>query len=177
MDTLWRAVVLLIVVGLPLALPMSTRGHAIPFIPIETAEDFAQHQLFVKCQPIWANIQEPSPEAQEVGLTKHMLENLVKSRLRASGIYADPTKTGNSTKVSGWIEVEVRSVGEITNVRMVFVKFLYDAFSGLTGPSDTWAHNQPLLTRQGDPEVLLGLTRFMLELFLKAFFDVNQVAC
>ena len=144
---------------------------ATPFIPAKTAEDYLRHQLFVGCQPIWTSIQEPSTEAQKAGLTKQLLEQVVRARLRASGIYAESQVT------PGGLEVEVRSGRTVTSVHVVFLKFLYDPISRLTGLSETWEQDRVLLTTQGNRERLLGLTATMLEDFLKAFFDVNKPAC
>ena len=163
--------------GLSLVLSNGASVGAVPFIPARTVEDLKRHQLFVECRPIVANIGKLSTEVQAVGLTKSMLEHAVKSRLRASGIYADSTKTGGSTKVPAWLEVEVRTVGDISNVHLAFVKFFYDPLSGLTGPAETWTHTQPLFTKQVNGEALLFGIKLRLELFLQAFFEVNESAC
>ena len=142
-----------------------------PMTPTVTAEDHLRYQLFVRCRPIWMEIQEPSTEAQEAGLTKLMLEKVVESRLRASGIYA------NSKVTPGGIEVEVRSGSTITSVHLVFLKLLYDPSSRLTGISETWTQDRVFLTKHGNREIVLALTASLLENFLKAFFEVNGPAC
>lgn len=166
---------------LSLALGLVLCGNALvgaaPFLPTTTPEDLRRHQLFVECRPIAANIGTLSPEIQAVGLTKQMLERAVELRLRASGIYAGFTKTGGLTKIPAWLDVEVRTVDDLSQIHMAFVKFFYDPFSGLTGPVETWTHTRPLITRQANGEALLFFTKLMLELFLQAFFEVNEPAC
>ena len=174
MRSIRRAAVVLFWFGLPLFTCNSVvalDAHFDQMTPTATAEDHLRYQLFVRCQPIWMKIQEPSTEAQEASLTKLMLEKVVESRLRASGIYA------NSMVTPGGIEVEVRSGSTITSVHLVFLKLLYDPSSRLTGLSETWTQDRVFLTKHGNQELLLTLTANMLESFLKAFFEVNGPAC
>ena len=170
MRSLRRAAVVLFWLGLPLfAYDNSVASDA--FTPPTTAEDYLRYQLFVRCQPIWMEIQEPTTAAQEAGLTKRMIEKVVESRLRASGIYA------KSKVTPGGIEVEVRSGSTITSVHLVFLKLLYDPASRLTGFSETWTQDRVFLTKHVNRDMVLTLTASILESFLKAFFEVNEPAC
>ena len=128
-------------------------------------------QLYVnRCGPIglevYANI------AEEIGLTKELIETAARSRLRATHLYGAETEPVSGILV---ISVVVASWGKtVLHYQMWFEKHQQDEMSRLSGWSPTGWMRGALVPHNNDARSAIAAT---LDEFLDDFLRVNECIC
>lgn len=164
-SRLTRAALLLS--ALALSLPASgARGATVE----ESKNRIARFELFVDCRPMRLVVENLSPDASKIGLTKEAIRAAAESRLRSARLY-------HSIRSAPYLYINVNVVGRGFSIRLDFRKDVYDPLSGNTGFAITWnTGGAGTHGGSGANYILSAISRHM-DKFLVEFLRVNEKAC
>ena len=114
-------------------------------------------------------VEELSPSANSIGLTKERLQFAVESRLRGARLYSEERR-------APYLHVPVTIGGGGYSVAVTYNKRLFDPVSNQSGVASTW-HASITGTHGGDPEFVVSTLSELLDEFLTEYLRVNDPAC
>ena len=114
-------------------------------------------------------IEEMSPDAKKIGLTKEAIQAAVESRLRSARLY-------KSGPLKPHIYVSVNVLRKAFSISLEFKKPLYDRFSDETLDAPTWQKGV-VGTHGGSKGYILSTISEYMDRFLVEFLRVNEDAC
>ena len=129
-------------------------------------------ELFWGCGAIMRLVVEDlTPDAAEIGLTKERIETLAETRLRAARLYDE-----RENRVLPHLYIHVHVVGEAFSLRVEYRKWLADPQSGHMGPVATWSLGG---TGEHNGGNVLPLNHLSDEIdrFISEYLRVNETAC
>ena len=133
-----------------------------------TAQNFG---LFNNCETMGLSIGYPmnNDVAEEMGLTRESIENLVEIRLRAARLYDD--------ELGGpYLYVIVFVVGSAFNIDVEYKRWVRVVDTGAEGIAPTWDTGS-VGTHARDPKFILGTLSGLIDDFLLAYLRVNEESC
>ena len=134
----------------------------------ETPSPVDRFALFSDCQPMNLLVEEMSPDASEIGLTRESIIAAVESRLRAARLY--------DAETTHHLYVNVNVVGPAFSHSLELKKLVYDLSSGTPLPATTW-RTGATGTHGGNAGYILSGVSEAMDRFLVAFLRVNETAC
>lgn len=136
-----------------------------------TVKDYREYQLFVRCERVKPRVSQIMGDVEAHGLTMAEVEQAFVTRLREARVATE------NEGVPWRLTVEVRSDKQVTSVKLVFMKVLYDPITRFVGFTDTWWQERVFLTSEDIRETALTALARLLDLFLQDFRLANASAC
>ncbi|MYA33279.1 MAG: hypothetical protein F4164_06370 [Gemmatimonadales bacterium] len=129
--------------------------------------------LFTDCASLWFMPTVSDPD-DELGLSLDRVRTLVRSRLRAAGIYQDADPEHATASRILWVRVTV--IGRAWKIRMHISTFFPDPLTDRQLVLEIWSHEN-FGTHGGDPGFVLGLLSEGVDEFIDEYLRVNEEAC
>lgn len=143
---------------------------SVPCAVADTSKErITRFKLFSNCSPMDIVIEDLSPDAKKIGLTKAAIQAAVESRLRSARLY----KPG---PLKPHIYVRVSVLRFAFSISLQFKKPLYDRFSDHTFEAPTWEKGF-IGTLSGSQGYILSSISELMDRFLVEFLRVNEDAC
>ena len=129
-------------------------------------------ELFAKCEPMGFGVEDLSPDASEIGLTRQSIQYAVESRLRSARLYGSAQKDHS-------LHINVHVAGGVFSVLLEYKKDVSDPWSGEIGRTATWKSGSVsrLNAHGGDASYILSVVSQHMDKFLTEYLRVNEGAC
>ena len=140
----------------------------------QVISDLDRFQLFNACRPMELVVENLTPDAQAVGLTKERIQLAVESRLRAARLYTESMEKANRAYL--YINITINVVGRAFNTAVKYKKWVIDLENNSNGPATTW-NTGSTGTYGGDAGFIIQDLSSHLDRFLAEYLRVNESAC
>ena len=139
-----------------------------PPISLSDSERFT---LFNVCRPMKLVISGLGDSDPAIELTEERIRVLAESRLRSARLY-----TENPEKYDGVLFIDAKAVSEAFNLRVAYLKTLFDPATLVEQRSETWIAGS-YGSHFNDPEVVIQKLAAKMDLFLVEYLRVNEAEC
>ena len=133
-------------------------------------------KLFNRCKPmgltVELTVEDLSPDATKIGLTKESIQAAVESRLRSARLY--DSEAAGTADTDLYVNVMVLSSAFF--VELKYRKPFHDLLSNQSGWATTW-HDGALGTHGKNAGYILSAIAKYMDRFLVEFLRVNEKAC
>ena len=134
------------------------------------SEGVPRFQLYVACQPIHVIVEEQTPDAKEIGLTRTRIMAAAEARLRAARIFSE------KMTAPFFLHIQVVVARQAFHVQLSLMKRVMDYFSLKDNFAYTWKRDA-IGTHVTDSMYILSNLSMLLDEFIAEYFRVNQDAC
>ena len=140
-------------------------------VQAQAISDRDRFKLFNACRPMKLVVENLTPDAQAVGLTRERIQLAVESRLRAARLYTESTEKANDT----YLYVYIHVVGHAFTIIVSYYKLVTDLVNNSNGLATTWIA-EGTGTSEDAGFIIQGLSGHLDE-FLAGYLRVNEPAC
>ncbi len=141
-------------------------------VQAQAVSDRDRFELFNACRPMMLVVEEISPAAQTVGLTRERIQLAAESRLRAARLYTESREKENYASL--YINISV--VGRAVDISVWYVRWVTDLANNSNGPAITWTTGG-IGTHIHDADSIIQNLSGHLDRFLAEYLRVNEPAC
>lgn len=127
-------------------------------------------QLYTNCERMNLVVENLSPDAAKIGLTRRQIIAAVESRLRSSRLYSNDLK-------GVYLYVRVNVVGSAFDVLLTFSKTLHDPISKLDNYAETWKRGFTGTHGRSGGGYIVSSVSLLIDEFFVEYFRVNEKAC
>lgn len=141
-------------------------------VQAQTISDWDRFRLFNACRPMELVVEDLTPNAQAVGLTRERIQLAAESRLRAARLY-----TGSREKANrAYLYINIHVVGRAHKISVQYKKWVTDLATNSNGLATTW-NTGSTGTHGGDAGFIIQDLSSHLDEFLAGYLRVNESAC
>ena len=141
-------------------------------VQAQAASDWDRFKLFNACRPMELVVENLTPDAQAVGLTRERIQLAVESRLRAARLYTGSWEKANRA----YLYVNINVVGRAHNIAVRYRKWVTDLVNNSNGLATTW-DTGGAGTHGRDAGFIIQHLSSLLDEFLAGYLRVNELAC
>ena len=127
-------------------------------------------ELYVNCQPVHVIVEDPTPDAQEIGLTKTRIMTAAEARLRGARIFSE------KMTAPLFLHIHVSVARQAFHIGLSFSKVVVDSFSLKDNFASTWTRDT-VGTHTSDSSYILSRVSELIDQFIVEYFLANQAAC
>jgi len=143
------------------------------FVTSTEAQEFDERDRFAlwnNCRPVDLQVEDLPKDAVEMGLTKEVITNIVRSRLRQAQIYS------SDDTLPHYLYVNVHVVGQAFSIDIHYGKMVEDPVSGMRGLATTW-DTAGAGQHGGESTYIRSWISNYTDEFIDEYLDVNESAC
>ena len=154
----------------------------VPVAPLARSAsiELQRFELYTACQPVRLVVENLSPDASDIGLTKSDIITTIRSRLRGARIYsADPNGYPylyvhvSNLRISN---VEGINMGGAYNIEVSLNKIVADLETELIYPTQTWQRGMIGYHGRYNNNIRQVIGEYI-DLFIDEYLAVNESAC
>ena len=138
----------------------------------QAVSDWDRFKLFNACRPMELVVENLSPDAQAVGLTRERIQLAAESRLRAARLYTESREKANRA----YLYITIHVVGRAHDITVKYSKWVTDLATNSNGYAATWDTGSTG-THGGDVGSIIQSLSGHLDRFLAGYLRVNEPAC
>ena len=145
-------------------------------VQAQVVSDWDRFGLFNACRPMELVVENLSPDAQAVGLTRERIQLTAESRLRAARLYTGSWEKANRA----YLYVNIHVVGRAHRITVKYKKWVTDLVNNSNGPATTWDTSGTGIHGEdagiSSNFIIQNLSSYLDE-FLAGYLRVNEPAC
>lgn len=140
-----------------------------PTYAADKISDLDRFKLWNRCKPVRLLVESMKEDAQDIGLTKEMVEVAVRSRLRGAKLY--------DAKTLHYLYVNVNVVSNAFSLDLELTKVVYDSVSRQSSYAATWGIGSAGIHERTGADFILSAVAQKTDWFIDEYLRVNADAC
>ena len=141
-------------------------------VQAQVVSGWDRFRLFNACRPMELVVENLSPDAQAVGLTRERIQLAAESRLRAARLYTESREKANYA----YLYINIHVVSPAYHIAVKYKKWVTDLVNNSNGSATTWATNGTG-AHSGNADRIIQLLSGHLDEFLAGYLRANEPAC
>lgn len=144
-------------------------------VQAQAVSDWDRFELFNACRPMELVVENLTPDAQAVGLTRERIQLAAESRLRAARLYTESMEKANRA----YLYINIHVIGRAHHIAVRYKKWVTDLATNSNGPATMWnTHGTGThSTHSENAGFIIQHLSGSLDEFLAGYLRVNESAC